>query len=56
MNRFLYIRITSPCDLYPLTPHFYIVKLEFTGVYIFPYFCLSEAVLTCTHELCFEQK
>ena len=21
----------SPCDLYPLTPHFYIVKLGFTG-------------------------
>ena len=29
-----YIRITCPCDLYPLTPHFYIVKLGFTGVYI----------------------
>ena len=27
------IRITCPCDLYPFTPHFYIVKLEFTGVY-----------------------
>ena len=31
------IRITCPCDLYPLT-HFYIVKLGFTGVYIFSYF------------------
>ena len=29
------IRKTRPCDLYPLTPHFYIVKLGFTGVYIF---------------------
>ena len=29
------IRITCPCDLYPLTPHFYVVKLGFTGVYIF---------------------
>ena len=29
------IRITSPCDLYPFTPHFYIVKVRFTGVYIF---------------------
>ena len=29
------IRITSPCDLYPLTPQFYIVKLGCTGVYIF---------------------
>ena len=27
---------TSPCNEYPLTPHFYIpvVKLGFTGVYI----------------------
>ena len=28
------IRITCPCDLYPLTPHFYIVKLGVTRVYI----------------------
>ena len=33
----------------PLTPHFYTVKLGFTGVVI-------EAVLTSTHNLCFEQK
>ena len=33
------IRITCPCDIYPLTPHFYIVKLGFTGVFIFSYFC-----------------
>ena len=32
----------------PLKPHFYIVKLGFTGVYI-------EAVLTTTHNLCFVQ-
>ena len=25
---------TCPCDLYPLTSHFYIVKLGFTGVNI----------------------
>ena len=31
----LYIMQTSPCHLHPLTPHFYIVKLGFTGVYIF---------------------
>ena len=30
----VFIRITCPCNVYPLTPHFYIVKLEFTGVYI----------------------
>ena len=28
------IMITSPCNEHPLTPHFYIVKLGFTGVYI----------------------
>ena len=26
---------TSPCNEHPLTPHFYKVKLGFTGVYIF---------------------
>ena len=46
-RRSMGIRITCPCDLYPLTPHFYIVKLGFTGVFIF---------LTCTQNLCFEQK
>ena len=78
------IMITCPCNVYPLTPHSYIVKLGFTGVYIFSYFCSkdllwvhvrtaslfllqnincgyslelpNEAVLTCTHNLCFEQK
>ena len=39
----------------PLKPHFYIVKLGFTGVYIFFLFLLK-AVLTSTHNLCFEQK
>ena len=54
----------------PLKPHFYIVKLGFTGIYII--FLISaqnidcgyplepprlvEAVLTSTHNLCFEQK
>ena len=31
--------ITRPYDLYPLAPPFDIVKLGFTGVYIFSYFC-----------------
>ena len=31
----MHIRITCPCDLYPLVPLFYIAKLGFTGVYIF---------------------
>ena len=35
------IRITSPRNVYPLTPHFYIVKLGFAGVYIFSYFCFK---------------
>ena len=26
---------TSPCNEHPLTPHFYIVKLGFTGVFFF---------------------
>ena len=43
----------------PLTPNFYIVKLEFTGVYIFiTYFCpkirlwvlVRTASLTCLHD------
>ena len=34
------IRKTCLCDLNPLTPHFYIVKLGFTGVYIIFYFLL----------------
>ena len=56
----------------PLKPHFYIEKLGFAGVYLFflifdPKHRLwvlvrtamarqFEAVLTCTHNLCFEQK
>ena len=36
----VYIRKTLRCDLYPLTPHFYILILGFTGVYVlFFYFC-----------------
>ena len=33
-----HIMLTRPCDLYPITPHFYIVKLGFIRVYIFSYF------------------
>ena len=53
--------------LTPLKPHFYIVKLGFTGVYIiFLIFAQNidcgysleppRRVLTSTHNLCFEQK
>ena len=47
----------------PRTPHFYMVKLGFTGVNIFFIFALkhilwvlNEAVLTCTHNIFFKQK
>ena len=56
-------------NFYPLKPHFHIVKLGFTGVYIIFLFLLknidcgysleprlAEAVLTSTHNLCFELK
>ena len=57
--------ITKTClyNFDPLKPHFYIVKLGFIGVYII--FLISaqkhrlwvfEAVLTSTHNLCYEQK
>ena len=29
-----FIMLTCPCNVHPITPHFYIVKLGFTGVYI----------------------
>ena len=61
----LIIMKTCPCNEYPLTPHSYIVKLGFTGVYFFLTFALKhrlwvlvsliEAVLTCTHYLCFSK-
>ena len=35
------IMITCSCNVHPLTPHFYIVKLGFTGVYIFFLFLLQ---------------
>ena len=35
-----HIMQTCPCNVHPLTPHFYIVKLGFTGVYIFFLFLL----------------
>ena len=34
------IMITCPCNVYPLTSHFYIVKLGFTRVYRFFLFSL----------------
>ena len=34
------IRKTCPCNVYPLIPHFYIVKLGYTRVYIFFFFLI----------------
>ena len=59
---------TSLYNFDPLEPHFYIVKLGFTWVYIIflvllrnidrgtHQHLLVEAVLMSTHNLCFEQK
>ena len=55
---------TSLYNFNPRKPQFYIVKLGFTGVYIIflisahkqRLWVLVEAVLTSTHNLCFEQK
>ena len=56
---------TCPCNVYPLEPHLYIAKLGYAGVYLFFLFLLQNIdcgysleppLLTCTHNLCFEQK
>ena len=49
--------ITKTClyDFDPLKPHFSIEKLGFKGVYIIFVFLLAEAVLTSTHNLCFDR-
>ena len=58
----------SPCNEYPLTSHFYIVKIRvYRGIHFFLFLLQNidcgyslepstEAVLTCTHNQCFEQK
>ena len=54
---FWHIWIITKTYLYnfsPLKPHIYIIKLGFTGWFFL--FLLGEAVLTSTHNLCFEQK
>ena len=63
------IRKTCPCNKYPFKPQIYSVKMGFAGVYLFFLIfdpkhrlwvlvrtaSLADAVLTCTHNLCFEQ-
>ena len=38
------IRKLSPCRIYPLKPHFYIVKLGFAGVYLFFFLFLLQNI------------
>ena len=40
LSLMLIIMLTCPYNVYPLTPHFYIVKLGFTRVFIFFLFLL----------------
>ena len=47
--RYQLIIKTSPCNEDPLTPHFYIVKLGFTGVYFFFLFLLQN--IDCGYSL-----
>ena len=45
----VHIRKTCPCNVYPLKPHFYIVKLGYTGVYLFFLFLLQN--IDCGYSL-----
>ena len=40
----LHTMITNPCNEYPLTPHYYILKWGFTGVFIFLIFALKHGL------------
>ena len=46
---FYVIRKTCPCNVYPLEPHFYVVKLGFAGVYLFFLFLLQN--IDCGYSL-----
>ena len=67
LSGYILITKTRLYNFDPLKPHFYIVKLGFTGVYIiflisaqkhrlWVFVRTASAVLTSTHNLCFEQK
>ena len=45
----LHITKTCPCNVYPLEPHFYIAKLEYTGVYLVFLFLLQN--INCRYSL-----
>ena len=62
IQTFYTMRVACPCDLYPLTPHFYIGNLRFTRVFISfllifalkqRLWVLNRGVLTCTQNLKF---
>ena len=63
-NNFLFIMKTCLYNFDPLKPHFYIVKLGFTGVYIIflisaqkhRLWVLVRTASASIHNLCFEQK
>ena len=61
------IMLTCPCNVHPpYTPLLYSKTGDYRGIHYFLIFALkhrlwvlvrtAEAVLTCTHNLCFEQK
>ena len=45
----IFIRKTCPCNVYPLKPHFYTVKLGYAGVYLFFLFLLQN--IDCGYSL-----
>ena len=49
MRPTLNIRKTCPCNVYPLEPHVYIVKLGYAGVYLFFLFLLQN--IDCGYSL-----
>ena len=48
-ENYISIRKTCPCKVYPLKPHFYIVKLGYAGVYLFFLFLLKN--IDCGYSL-----
>ena len=46
---FCNIKKTCPCNVYPLEPHFYIVKLGYAGVYLSFLFLLQN--IDCGYSL-----
>ena len=49
MSGYQFIMKTCPCNVYPLKPHFYIVKLGYAGVYLFFLFLLQN--IDCGYSL-----